>query len=263
MADWIISQMPPHQIYVEPFGGAASVLMAKNRSRTEVYNDAWGTVVNVFRVLRDREKGDELSRRLRLTPFSRAEFEAAATMPPGADDVELARLTIVRAQGAYRVKTHGRPTGFRSRTFAQHTNEARSWAAYPNEIEWFIDRLQGVLIECLPALAIITRFDTPETLFYCDPPYVKAVAGRDASRVYEHSMSDEDHKTLASLLHSIKGMAIVSGYASDLYDQELYPDWKRVETRSRVSARGNRVEVLWISPNCWEYQTRMPLGDWS
>jgi len=52
LAPWIIAQMPPHRIYVEPFGGAASVLMRKSRVYAEVYNDRWDSVVNVFRVLR-------------------------------------------------------------------------------------------------------------------------------------------------------------------------------------------------------------------
>jgi len=73
LAPWIIGHFPPHRIYVEPFGGGGSVLMRKPRSYGEVYNDAWGNVVNVFRVLRDH--ADEIERLLYLTPFSRDEFE--------------------------------------------------------------------------------------------------------------------------------------------------------------------------------------------
>lgn len=77
LAPWIIANLPPHRIYVEPFGGAASVLMRKPRAYAEVYNDLDGDVVNVFRVLRDAEAAGRLEALLRLTPFARDEFFAA------------------------------------------------------------------------------------------------------------------------------------------------------------------------------------------
>lgn len=71
----IIRRMPVHAVYTEAFGGGGSVLLQKPRAATEVYNDLCGEVVNAFRQLRDN--GPELERRMRLTPFSRAEYEAA------------------------------------------------------------------------------------------------------------------------------------------------------------------------------------------
>jgi len=95
LASWIISHFPPHRVYVEPFGGAASVLLRKPRSYAEVYNDMDGEIVNVFRVLRDPARARELERVLRLTPFAREEFELSYIRDE--DPIEQARRTIVRA----------------------------------------------------------------------------------------------------------------------------------------------------------------------
>ena len=56
LAPWIISHFPPHQIYTEAFGGAASVLLKKPRCYAEIYNDLDGEIVNLFRVARERGK---------------------------------------------------------------------------------------------------------------------------------------------------------------------------------------------------------------
>src|SRR5581483_7877961 len=96
LAEWIISHFPPHRVYVEPFGGAASVLMCKPRSFAEIYNDRWSVVVNVFRVLRDPDTAAALERRLRLTPFAREEFEAPWPSDD-ADPIERARRSILRS----------------------------------------------------------------------------------------------------------------------------------------------------------------------
>lgn len=93
IADWIVANLPPHRVYVEPFGGAASVLMKKPRAFAEVYNDLDSEMVNLFRTVRDR--GGELAEKLRLTPFAREEFDMAWL--PCEDPLERARRTVVRS----------------------------------------------------------------------------------------------------------------------------------------------------------------------
>lgn len=95
MATWIISHFPVHRCYVEPFGGAASVLLKKEPSEAEVYNDLDGDVVNLFRVLRDPATSQALITACALTPYSREEFTHA--YEHSEDPVERARRLVVRA----------------------------------------------------------------------------------------------------------------------------------------------------------------------
>lgn len=93
LAPWIISHFPAHRVYVEPFGGAASVLLRKERSYGEVYNDLDGEIVNLFRIVREQPR--KLMRSLAWTPFSRDEYRAAFDI--SAEPLEMARRTIVRS----------------------------------------------------------------------------------------------------------------------------------------------------------------------
>jgi len=114
LASWVIGNFPPHRIYVEPYGGAASVLMQKPRAYAEVYNDLDDEVVNVFRLLRDPATAEELQRLLMLTPFARVEFEEAYA--PADDEIEQARRTIIKAFMAYGSNgiQAGHPRGMRT-----------------------------------------------------------------------------------------------------------------------------------------------------
>ena len=96
LAPWVIQHFPAHRVYVEPFGGAASVLIRKGPAYAEIYNDVDGEVVNVFRVLRDRESAEQLREAVALTPFARDEFDAAYGE---ADEcaIERARRTILKS----------------------------------------------------------------------------------------------------------------------------------------------------------------------
>ena len=90
------------------------------------------------------------------------------------------------------------------------------------------------------------RYDTSDTVFYLDPPYVHSSRGDTSSYGYE--MTDEQHVDLAELLHNIDGRAIVSGYDTQLYD-ELYPKWRRVDAASKMcnSVHKPRRESLWMN----------------
>lgn len=259
IAPWIISHFPEHRIYVEPFGGGASVLMRKNRAYAEVYNDLDGEVVNVFRVLRDPVAAEELERLLWLTPYAREEFDSAYT--PSDDPIEQARKTIVKSFAGYgsdsihrgkdafrtRCSTLKAGTGFRSDSNRSGTIPAHDFASFPKQIMQFCERLRGVVIECRDAVEVIQQHDREEALFYVDPPYVQS-SRRDASHGYRYEMNDSDHVQLAGILRSVRGMVIVSGYPSPLYDR-LYSDWRRVETLTRAHFAARAVECLWISPN--------------
>jgi DNA adenine methylase len=234
------------------------VLMRKPRSYAEVLNDLDGEVVNVFRILRDRQLAGELERQIRLTPWSRREFWAA--YDPADDPIEQARRTIIRIFMAF--GTTGRrknKSGFRAAPYRLSNSGVKDWVNYPDAIRCFVERLQGVTIEQRPAIEIIRQQDSSSTLFYCDPPYVTSTRSAiqwpsHNDRAYIHDMTDDEHRELAEVLHSVKGMAIISGYPCELYDHELYPNWRRI-TKSTISDGAKpRTEVLWISPNAHLYQ---------
>jgi DNA adenine methylase len=254
LAPWILEHLPPHRVYVEPFGGGGSVLLRKPRSYAEVYNDLDGEIVNLFRVA--REDGSRLVEVLRLTPFSREEFLAA--WYPSNDPLEQARRTIVRAFmgfGSAAVTLMRAPkagarggiarTGFRANSNRSGSTPAHDWANYPDALARTVARLQGVVIENRDALALIPRHDGAETLFYVDPPYVAAT--RDKGGDYRHEMDDADHERLAEMLRGVAGMVVLSGYPSPLYDR-LYSGWVRIDRHAHADGARDRIECLWLNP---------------
>lgn len=255
LAPWVIKHFPPHRIYVEPFGGAAGVLMQKPRAFSEVYNDLDDELHNLFRVLQDADLRQRLTELLVLTPYARREFELA--WQPAADPIERARRLIIRAQMGFGSAgaTKG-TTGFRIDTKREYETAQHVWAKYPNNLAAIGRRLAGVLIENRPAIEVIRAHDTPDTLFYVDPPYVHEtrcrITGKGSARGYRHEMDLDDHAELLAALQEVQGMVVISGYAHAIYDDTLR-GWERRETRARISGgrgTGTRTEVLWINPNC-------------
>lgn len=249
LAPWIIQHFPPHRTYVEPFCGAASVLLRKPRSYCEVINDLSTQVVTLFQVLRSPAARD-LARVVGLTPFSRAEFEAA--FAPTDDPVEAARRMIIRShQGFGASGTLGHSTGWRASSTRCGSTPAQDWAGLPQAIVDVAARLAGVFIDQRPALEVIDRHDRPDTLFYVDPPYVAETRGRgnpyDPKHSYDAEMTDDDHHVLLARLRQCAGMAAVSGYRTALYDEAL-ADWRRVERPSMADGARPRIECLWLSP---------------
>lgn len=263
LSSWIIRFFPRHRIYVEPFGGAASVLLQKPKSAVEVYNDLDCEVVNLFQVLRDRELADRLFYQIMLTPYSRVEFLSAWGKTD--DPVEKARRTIIRAQMGFcsAGATKG-STGFRSDSSRSYTTAMDDWYRYPACLPPIIDRLRSVQIENRDALAVIEQHDSAETLFYIDPPYMHGTRVMNGStQYYQHEMTDGDHVRLLDMVSKLKGMVILSGYHSDLYDDALV-GWGRFEKKSAAAAhRGTamRTEVLWINEACMLSAGQMSLFD--
>lgn len=249
LAPWIISHFPAHRIYVEPFGGAAGVLIRKERAAGEVYNDLDGDIVNLFCVLRDDSMRAHLVEQVTLTPYSRAEFEAA--WEPSDDPVERARRTLIRAEMGFGSAgaTKG-STGFRLDAKREYGTVAHVWARVPECLAGIAQRLKGVVIENRDALQVLRDHDSPDTLFYVDPPYVHDTRKMGAA-CYRHEMTDADHERLLAALLGLEGMVALSGYPSEIYEDALR-GWRRVETKSPMAAgrgTGLRTEVLWLSPN--------------
>jgi DNA adenine methylase len=255
LAPWILSFFPAHVVYVEPFGGAASILLQKQRVGAECYNDLDGNVVNLFRILRDPERALELQRRVELTPFAREEFDWA--YEPIVDDMDGAHKLIIKSFMGHGSDSATRScrTGFRSKLSDGRVLPSVEYSTWSNAIPDFTRRLRGVVIENRDALEVIARMDSPTTLIYADPPYCHSTRSAIMSRSsgthgYRHEMTDEDHRALARVLRASKGMIVLSGYPSALYDEDLYPDWIRHERRHVADGGKFRTEVVWINQTC-------------
>lgn len=251
LAPWLISLMPQHRVYVEPFGGGGSVLLRKERSYAEVYNDLDGQIVNLFRVIRD--DADALVRRLELTPFSRDEFAASYEDSP--EPVEQARRTVCRSHmGFGSAAASGAKTGFRANSNRSGTTPARDWRNLPANVPVIADRLRGVVIENREAVDVIAQHDGPETLHYCDPPYVfdtRSVGNPYCKKGYRHEMTDEQHRELVAVLRGVQGMVMLSGYHGSLYD-ELLADWRFVDCAAFADGARPRTETVWMNQAAWQ-----------
>lgn len=257
LAPWIISHFPKHLNYVEPCAGACSVLLQKPRSPLETINDLDGNVVNFFRVLRDQP--DELIRKIRLTPWARAEYELS--LYPCDDEVERARRFFVASWQSISGSTRSdfRPnmaaTWARKKTFikadgSNNKNPAVDFLGAVDGLSCVIDRLLSVQIDNLNYTDAIADYDSSDTLVYFDPPYTTST--RVESTVYHTEWTDANHIEAATLLRQCAGYVVVSGYACPLYT-ELYEahGWHRVDKEAQTNSGGKRIESLWLSPRTW------------
>jgi DNA adenine methylase len=256
LAPWIISNMPPHRVYVEPFGGGASVLLRKGRSYGEVYNELDGEVVNLFRVV--RERGGVLRQKLLDTPFAREEFELS--YETSEDPMEQARRTVVRSfMGFASVGASGAKTGFRANSNRSGTIPVHDWVNFPEALQGLTDRLRGVVIECGDAAKVMLAHDGKDVLHYVDPPYVldtRSNMSVDCKKGYRFELSDDDHRALATTLLELKGMVMLSGYPCELY-AELYGAWNSVERDSLADGAQKRTEVIWFNDAAWKSKTNI------
>lgn len=247
--DWLLPLLPKTTHYCEPFGGSAAVLINREPSPVETYNDIHGEVVNFFRVL--REQKDALVEAIGLTPFSRAEFEAAIKeSTENLSDLERARRFYILARqvrtGLAQKASVGRWAHCLLTSRAGMAGAVSRWLGAVEDLPLIAQRLLRVQIENAPAIEVIKRYDSEETLFYCDPPYPHE--SRGDSNAYANEMTDDQHRELAELLHSVRGKVALSSYKCFLMEQ-LYSDWQCVEAEEKVihSVKSTRKEVLWVN----------------
>ncbi len=248
MASRIISLFPYHRIYLEPFGGAASVLLNKEPVDVEAYNDLDLRITRLFRVL--QTQGREFVERLRFVPYSQYEFENAASYPEGASDLEKAICDFIRWRQSF---------GGRARNWSYTTRRARggmagdvnAWWTSIDQLPEIIDRLRRVQILSQPAIDAIKRFDHPEALIYCDPPYLHETRGLSSRNIYGVEMTEKEHIDLGHVLKECQSKVVISGYPSRLYD-EIFSSWRKVEFDiANHSAGGHKkkrkCETLWLN----------------
>lgn len=248
LAPWIISFFPEHKNYVEPCGGAASVLLQKPRSLLETYNDLDGNVVNFFRVLRDRP--EELIRKIQLTPWARAEYELHYISDP--DPVEMARRFFVGCWFSIG-NTPYSSSGMRIVKNEDHSPGAIHSVMNLDEgtLYQVAERFRYILVENKPFEEIIKQYDYHNNLFYMDPPYLAET--RTNSKQYLIEWSEQDHINAATLLHNVQGYVVISGYTCELYTR-LYEihGWQRFDKEAQTNSGGKRIESVWLSPRTFE-----------
>ena len=248
LAKWITATFPDHRVYLEAFGGGASVLLNKEPVEVEVYNDLDHRITRLFRVLRDQ--GGDFLQKARLVLYSQVEFEEAATYPPGATDLDMALCDFIRWRQSFGGK--GQSWSYTTaRARGGMAGDVNAWWTAIDGLPVIIDRIKRVQIICQSAFEAIPRFDHPEGLIYCDPPYVHSTREENSCNVYHAEMSDSEHAQLAKLLQGCRAKIVLSGYRSPLYD-DLYKNWRLSTFEIANHAAGGRrkerkTECLWFN----------------
>lgn len=268
IASWMESFYPEHYCFVSVYGGGASEIFQKKVSRLEVYNDLDKSVFTFFKVLRTRT--DKLIKAIELTPYSRTELEEACqvlreleardTYDPlnphdfkdftltEDEELELARVFYVKSRqgrsgntSPWNASWRGEHSPTRDKHQVEEWNEVEHiWAAAA--------RLKRVQIERKPALQLIEKYDKKSTLLYLDPPYVHHTRYTNWTNAYRFEMTDDDHRELAELLYTIKGMAIISGYESELYTELFEKEgWQKETTITRDVQNTYKTEAIWLN----------------
>ena len=254
MANNIINLFPEHKMYVEVFGGAGHLLFKKQPSEIEVYNDIDSGLVSFFSILRNEDKFNKLKYKLDLTPYSREEFYICRdTWKNEQNEIEKVRkwYTCVMQSFSSNFSTWSHSKTKSRRGMSQAVSQ---WLGkIENDLPNAVDRLKTVQIENVDYKDLIKKYDSKDTLFYLDPPYIHET--RKMTYEYAHELDNEQHKQLVDVLLHIKGKAILSGYDHEIYNKLLENNWNKVllgefDKRSEKAvgeSRSKGQEFVWLN----------------
>lgn len=260
LARWIISLMPPHTHYVEPYFGGGAVLLEKDpEGVSEVANDIHGDLMAFWSVLRDESLFQLFHRRVSATPFSEPTWEAAAKW--GCDRKKGESLQDWWIRKAVRFFIHCRQsragkfdefaTLSRNRVRRGMNEQVSAWLSCVEGLPAVHARLKRVVLFNREALDVIYQQDGPKTLFYCDPPYLHET--RVSKDAYAYEMTEDQHGQLLNVLAGIAGKFLLSGYHSELYDDYAADfDWHCTEFDLPNNAAGGKkkrrmIECVWTN----------------
>jgi DNA adenine methylase len=230
--EYILPLLPYRDCFVDVFGGGGSVLLNRRKSSLDVYNDRWSGVVAFYRCVRDKIKLDQLIERLSLTLHSREEHARARdTWKNCQDDVERAALWYTMVQFSFGAKFHHFGRGVKAPSMLWRKIHEKLDLFYPVH-----DRLKEVQIENLDYKSCFKDYDSFETVFYCDPPYVD-------KDIYEHKI---DHSELCEKIFQLKGFVALSGYDNEIYKKYGWDSVHSWEVKNHIDGRSTRIEFLWI-----------------
>lgn len=259
----LLPLIPRGHTYVEPFGGGASVLLNKQRSPVEVYNDLDHELVNLFEVVRDNDTFDEFAQMLEWTPYARTEFANAVSLREDAKDrVQRAAMFYTMLNQSISGKRLALPSEW---SRSRYQNLADRWKLRQEKLGPIHERLRGVQIEARDALDILQEWDGPDTVFYCDPPYI--LETRKKQKYYAIEPGDDYHNSLVDVMLSLQGMVILSGYEHEIYDRLRQAGWMTdiyganatMNVVREDEEKGKRKEIVYRNPQAADMGERRPL----
>lgn len=245
MAKHIIELFPEHRTYVEGFGGAGHILFRKEPSEIEIYNDKHELLYKFFKTIQNDITREELLFLLQLTPYSREEFLNAIILDTD-DEIEKIRKFYIRTMQSMNSIGEGWSFSKTQSRRGMAQNVSQYLGHVDNNIEKASERLKKVTIENLDIIKLIDKYDSKDTLFYLDPPYVANT--RVAKKVYEHEMTNEKQKEMVDRLLEVKGKVILSGYDNWIYEKLVANGWEKFILGEYVKRSGKQSkgeEIIW------------------
>lgn len=249
LSSWIIENFPKEvpPTYIEPFAGAASVLLNKNISSMEILNDIDPGVVSIFKTLRDEP--EEFIKKLRHTTYSERVFQREFKKNQQEYNTQFECAInefIVRRMSRGGLKKN---FSWSDRKRGGQPGEVNAWETIIKHLPEISERIKNVFIFNEPAIKVIKAFNNDDTLCYVDPPYVPET--RVSKDAYEFEMTTDDHIELGKTLKNFKGKVILSGYPSTLY-KRLYKEWRCVKKKvanhsSQQKTKNIKLECLWMN----------------
>lgn len=223
LANFIIDHFPSNYqelTYLEPFGGGASVLLNKKKSKKEIYNDLHQPTANIFHCLVNHR--EDLINRLNGIEYELESFQSAQLQYFQYGSVESAVNEIVlRRMSRGGLKKH---FSWSDRIRGGLPGDVNAWKTFRELLPAICDRLEGVEVHYKNGIELISDLATdPDVLMYVDPPYVKQT--RTAKKAYDCEMSDQEHENLADCLKRVVGKVAISGYDNDLYRHHFH-NWR-------------------------------------
>ena len=245
LTNWLSQYIPAHTLYCEPFCGAGHLLFSKLPSPVEVLNDIDGHLIGFFELLKDDTKRSKLIQTLDNMPYSRRLWQEIRSkwkqgnLPQ--DEIERVSQWFYLNRTCF--SGDQKRGGFAMPSITGR-NPVQSFRNAVNSLKAIAGRLRNVCIENLDYQECIRRYDSMDTLFYCDPPYL------NTEHYYgKGNFALDDHRTLAELLHGIKGHVMVSHYSNSLYD-DLYKGWHRYEYQSFKGSHKSEGEEKPVTVEC-------------
>jgi DNA adenine methylase len=251
----LLEHIPYRSSFIDVFGGSGAVTLAREKSKLEVFNDAYSGVTAFYSVVRDPDLFERLLDRLDLTVHSREDFLLCKeTWKNTNDPVERAARWYTLIQYSF---------GSIGRNFGRATSGGRGGMAgkIRNKLKYFPEihaRFRNVQVENLDWEVCMRDYDNGDAVFYCDPPYVDVNRG-----TYKSEMSIERHRDFLDVVFQCSGFVAVSGYSNPIYENQDWDDrfeWESfvsiqsmayTETNKKEQLKGQEsrthaTEVLWI-----------------